>query len=106
MRDRIYRAWIAIKESQSGTAMVEYAGMLAGIAIMTIAGLIFLGGATGGSLGDLTWTEAVVTSPLNEADYAIEPHACKLGGWTTMVREDETPFTNQGDCIQYANTGK
>lgn len=103
MRGRISNTWIAIKASERGTAMVEYAGMLAGIAIVTIASLVFLGGATGGSL---TWTEAVVTSPLEEADYAIEPHECKKGGWQGLYREDGTGFTNQGDCMQYANTGK
>jgi hypothetical protein len=83
--------------------MVEYAGMLAGIAIVTIAALVFLGGATGGSL---TWTEAVVTSPLQEADYAIYPHECKKDGWTTLLREGGSGFSSQGDCMQYANTGK
>jgi hypothetical protein len=31
---------------------------------------------------------------------------CKNGGWQTLVRADVSPFKNQGDCIQYANTGK
>ena len=31
---------------------------------------------------------------------------CKNDGWKTHVRADNTPFKNQGDCIQYANTGK
>jgi hypothetical protein len=31
---------------------------------------------------------------------------CKKGGWATMSRADGSSFTNQGDCIQYANTGK
>jgi hypothetical protein len=83
--------------------MVEYAGMLAGIAIVTIAALVFLGGATGGSL---SWTDAVVTSPLEEADYAIYPHECKKDGWIDLRRGDGSRFSNQGDCIQYANTAK
>ena len=32
--------------------------------------------------------------------------ACKNGGWQHFTREDSTVFTNQGDCIQYVNTGK
>ncbi len=32
--------------------------------------------------------------------------ACKQGGWMSLDRADFTPFKNQGDCIQYVNTGK
>ncbi|MCL5745802.1 MAG: hypothetical protein M1541_18070 [Acidobacteria bacterium] len=32
--------------------------------------------------------------------------ACKNGGWQGLVRADGSPFLNQGDCIQYVNTGK
>ena len=31
---------------------------------------------------------------------------CKNDGWKTVFRADGTPFKNQGDCIQYVNTGK
>jgi hypothetical protein len=31
---------------------------------------------------------------------------CKNGGWQTHARADASPFKNQGDCIQYVNTGK
>jgi hypothetical protein len=31
---------------------------------------------------------------------------CKNGGWQTVFRADGTSFKNQGDCIQYVNTGK
>jgi len=31
---------------------------------------------------------------------------CMKGGWQTLFRADGTPFKNQGDCIQYVNTGK
>jgi hypothetical protein len=33
-------------------------------------------------------------------------NACKNGGWQLLARADDTPFKNQGDCIQYVNTGK
>lgn len=32
--------------------------------------------------------------------------ACKAGGWKYLERMDGTSFKNQGDCIQYASTGK
>jgi hypothetical protein len=31
---------------------------------------------------------------------------CKKGGWMTSVRADGSTFKNQGDCMQYVNTGK
>ena len=33
-------------------------------------------------------------------------NACKNGGWRTLFRADGSAFRNQGDCIQYVNTGK
>jgi hypothetical protein len=31
---------------------------------------------------------------------------CKNGGWQSLFRANGSPFKNQGDCIQYVNTGK
>lgn len=31
---------------------------------------------------------------------------CKKGGWMELQRADFSGFKNQGDCIQYVNTGK
>ena len=31
---------------------------------------------------------------------------CKKGGWQNLTRADGSGFKNQGDCIQYVNTGK
>ena len=31
---------------------------------------------------------------------------CKNGGWMTRTRGDASTFKNQGDCMQYVNTGK
>jgi hypothetical protein len=31
---------------------------------------------------------------------------CKNGGWQSVFRADGSAFKNQGDCIQYVNTGK
>jgi hypothetical protein len=37
---------------------------------------------------------------------ATDKEDCKNGGWMTLFRANGTPFKNQGDCIQYVNTGK
>jgi hypothetical protein len=38
-------------------------------------------------------------------DEPTEKDACKTGGWQDLERADGTAFKNQGDCIQYFNTG-
>ncbi|HWS88074.1 MAG TPA: thrombospondin type 3 repeat-containing protein [Pyrinomonadaceae bacterium] len=37
---------------------------------------------------------------------ANDKDACKNGGWQTLTRANGTFFKNQGDCVQYVNTGK
>jgi hypothetical protein len=39
-------------------------------------------------------------------DVASDKDECKDGGWEDMTRADGSSFKNQGDCIQYVNTGK
>jgi hypothetical protein len=40
------------------------------------------------------------------ATVATDKNKCKNGGWQDMIRKDGSSFKNQGDCIQYVNTGK
>jgi hypothetical protein len=37
---------------------------------------------------------------------ATSAAGCKNSGWQSLRRADFTVFKNQGDCIQYVNTGK
>ncbi|HMG72374.1 MAG TPA: hypothetical protein VK582_02650 [Pyrinomonadaceae bacterium] len=59
------------------------------------------------------------TGPVNFTPWLIAPGGdciggliatnkdqCKNGGWQTLFRANGTTFKNQGDCIQYVNTGK
>ena len=41
-----------------------------------------------------------------DANVATRKDECKNGGWENLTRDDDTGFKNQGDCIQYVNTGK
>lgn len=49
---------------------------------------------------------------VNNTTYTYEPQTptskddCKNGGWQNLQRSDFSTFKNQGDCIQYVNTGK
>jgi hypothetical protein len=49
----------------------------------------------------------------NGTTYDFEPYLvatskdqCKNGGFANVKRDDGSSFSNQGDCIQYVNTGK
>lgn len=37
---------------------------------------------------------------------AASKESCKNSGWQSLIRADFSVFKNQGDCIQYINTGK
>ncbi len=51
------------------------------------------------------WTVSDV--PLGEQQAARgNKDDCKKGGWKGLERADGSSFKNQGDCIQYVNTGK
>jgi hypothetical protein len=49
------------------------------------------------TVSDVHLGETVATGDKND---------CKKGGWEDLEREDGSSFRNQGDCIQYMNTGK
>ena len=40
------------------------------------------------------------------AGVATKKDDCKKGGWADLTRADGSSFKNQGDCIQYVNSGK
>ena len=46
---------------------------------------------------------------IGAVEYVATPadaNACKKYGWRAVYRADGSSFKNQGDCIQYVNTGK
>jgi hypothetical protein len=48
----------------------------------------------------------VIDETLYTYDQPFDKDECKNGGWENLEREDGSSFKNQGDCIQYVNTGK
>ena len=74
--------------------------------------------ATPSLVADLDGNYVVQLIVTDEGDLASDPDEvliislvltkdqCKGGGWQSLFRSDGTPFKNQGDCIQYVNTGK
>jgi hypothetical protein len=49
---------------------------------------------------------AIDNVSLLSVNLAGNASACKNDGWQELTRADSTMFKNQGDCIQYVNTGK
>ena len=49
---------------------------------------------------------AIDNVSLLSVNQAGDVSACKSDGWRQLTRADGSIFTNQGDCIQYVNTGK
>jgi hypothetical protein len=47
-----------------------------------------------------------VNDTLYTYDQPQTANQCKQGGWQSLSRADGSRFKNQGDCIQYVNTGK
>jgi hypothetical protein len=53
------------------------------------------------------WTVSNIQLGQGEAaGVATSKDECKKGGWADLTRADDSSFKNQGDCIQYVNTGK
>jgi len=51
----------------------------------------------------------LIAPPLGGACGGVEAttaNQCKNNGWKSVFRADGTSFKNQGDCMQYVNTGK
>src|ERR1019366_4570390 len=49
---------------------------------------------------------AIDNVSLLSVNQASSASACKQNGWQGLTRADGSTFNNQGDCIQYVNTGR
>jgi hypothetical protein len=58
------------------------------------------------SLTGFNYGKVDVTRAFTFTVPALSEDQCKDGGWQHLFRTNGTAFKNQGDCIQYANTGK
>jgi len=52
------------------------------------------------------WTVSNVHLGAADVKTATAKDDCKKNGWQDLTRADGSSFKNQGDCIQYVNTGK
>jgi hypothetical protein len=66
-------------------------------------------GGTGTKVGpNVTYSPWLTAPAPGGACFSVPTTAnqCKGGGWMSKIRADGSTFKNQGDCIQYVNTGK
>lgn len=72
-------------------------------------GLIASGSGDKVSTG-VIYTPWLVSADLNGSciggNVVTNKDQCKNDGWKTLVRANNTPFKNQGDCVSYTNNGK
>jgi len=107
--------WWSLNESGGGpplTTLASYAAQHPGAALATNRAALSL---TVG-FGAPTWNNfsgAVDKLTVNGTTFDFELFTtpafaaqCKNGGWQNVRRTDGSLFKNQGDCIQYVNTGK
>jgi hypothetical protein len=70
------------------------------IFLVTDAGYAFDGNQT------IVFDNTNVNNVTYNYESPITIDQCKNGGWQTWTRANGTTFKNQGDCIQYVNTGR
>ena len=79
-------------------------GILVVVAVnITVVNVVIIDGVTGGSTGSGGNPPPQQQPPSSNR---FSKDACKNGGWQGLSRANGSGFKNQGDCIQYANTGK
>lgn len=52
------------------------------------------------------WAGFVPAAQFTAANPPLAKDDCKNGGWQSLTNASGEPFRNQGQCIQYVNTGK
>lgn len=52
------------------------------------------------------WAGLIPAAQFQAYTIATTKDSCKNNGWQSLSRADTSSFKNQGDCMQYVNTGK
>ena len=88
-------AGTVVEASGSGTCSGSHVYAIHGTYTVTVT-------VTDDDGGSNSNNKTIVVPPRTPTD----KDQCKGNGWKSLYRADGSPFKNQGDCIQYVNTGK
>jgi hypothetical protein len=106
-RNDVVKVYIDGVLKATGTSWEDYFRYCEGNPTRTVDSSIILarsgGGTAPGTLGNGFLMDNIT---LFSANTPANANQCKNNGWQTLTRADGTSFKNQGDCIQYVNTGK
>jgi Flp pilus assembly pilin Flp len=107
------------RRPRAGQSLVEYALIIAVVAVVVIPAIDFTRGAFAlayqnqqAALQSAPGGPAATATPETEgeadatANVPTDPDQCKKGGWIDLTRDDGSTFKNQGDCQSYAQNGK
>ena len=99
-REHMQRFWTAFKArfDERGAAMVEYALIIRLLGIIAIPGLAILGPA----LHD-NFINAAQAFDAEDDWEAFDKDDCMNDSWQDQTEQGGAGFTNQGQCISYAN---
>ncbi len=91
-----YESWAQVQHDFGTLSVTD-------ISIVLESGYAFAGGNQ-----TINFDNTAVNSDLYtyERPVATNQNQCKNSGWQGVTRSNGTTFKNQGDCIQYVNTGK
>jgi hypothetical protein len=88
----------------NGTEYANWSALVAAFPGATIADTPFVVAERTPAEGPAVWT--LSNLQLGGPAVVANKDQCKNNGWQNLVRADGSSFKNQGDCIQYVNTGK
>jgi hypothetical protein len=104
-RNDVVKVYVDGTLGHTGTSWEDYFRYCEGNPTRTVDSVLF---RTSGAAAPATFGNGFLIDNLTLASYtpATTKDECKNGGWANLSRADGTTFKNQGDCIQYLNTGK
>lgn len=104
-RNDVVKVYVDGVLKKTGTSWEDYFRYCEGNPTRTVDSVLF---RTGGTPAPGTLGLGYLVDGLSTAT-TVQPanaNACKNGGWQNYTRPDGSTFKNQGDCIQYVNTGR
>lgn len=106
-RNDIVKVYVNGELEHTGTSWEDFFRYCEGNPPRTVDSMIFQARVGGGTAPLLLGQGFLIDNLFYASAEAPASHGdCKDGGWQDLTRGDGSAFRNQGDCIQYVNTGR